>query len=166
MDSALQHRSTVSNGGDNSVRIRAGRLQGIREITRDVLGCVFVMLDSVLVYYSSPEVGKWVDPIVAIISTTLLFVFSYSYRKCEPRTSSILKLHHCCTVDRVTVKESGLILLQTIPNHINVNSLKQELLEAFPGIVNVHDLHVWHFAGDKIISTAHIIFRDPEVRNV
>jgi len=63
------------------------------------------------------------------------------------------------------VKESGLILLQTIPNHINIDNLKRELLEAFPGIVNVHDLHVWQLAGEKIISTAHIIFLDPTVRN-
>lgn len=61
------------------------------------------------------------------------------------------------------VKESGLILLQTIPNHINIDSLKRELLEAFPGIVNVHDLHVWQLTGQKIISTAHIIFLDPTV---
>jgi len=64
------------------------------------------------------------------------------------------------------VKESGLILLQTIPNHINIDNLKRELLEAFPGIVNVHDLHVWQLAGEKIISTAHIIFLDPTVRDL
>lgn len=63
----------------------------------------------------------------------------------------------------VIVKESGLILLQTIPNHINIDSLKRELLEAFPGIVNVHDLHVWQLTGQKIISTVHIIFLDPMV---
>lgn len=62
-----------------------------------------------------------------------------------------------------TVRESGLILLQTIPNHINIDSLKKELLVAFPGIVNVHDLHVWHLAGEKVICTAHIIFLDPMV---
>lgn len=56
-----------------------------------------------------------------------------------------------------------MILLQTIPNHINIDSLKKELLEAFPGILNVHDLHVWQLAGEKIISTAHITFLDPMV---
>lgn len=68
-----------------------------------------------------------------------------------------------CFISLGTVKESGLILLQTIPNHINIDSLKRELLEAFPGIVNVHDLHVWQLAGEKNISTVHIIFLDPTV---
>lgn len=60
------------------------------------------------------------------------------------------------------VKQSGMILLQTIPNHINIDSLKKELLEAFLGIVNVHDLHVWQLSGDTTIATAHIIFLNPK----
>lgn len=56
-----------------------------------------------------------------------------------------------------------MILLQTIPNHIDINLLKIELTGAFPGIVNVHDFHVWHLAGSKVISTVHIIFFDKMV---
>lgn len=114
--------------------------QGFREMCRDVLGCVFVILVSILVYFTDSDVAKYIDPVFAIISSISLFVLCYPY-----------------------MKESGLILLQTIPNHINIDSLKRELLEAFPGIVNVHDLHVWQLAGEKIISTAHIIFLDPTV---
>lgn len=114
--------------------------QGFREMCRDVLGCLFVILVSILVYFTDSEVAKYIDPVFAIISSITLFVLCYPY-----------------------MKDSGLILLQTIPNHINIDSLKRELLEAFPGIVNVHDLHVWQLAGEKIISTAHIIFLDPTV---
>ncbi|XP_020278232.1 zinc transporter 1 isoform X2 [Pseudomyrmex gracilis] len=114
--------------------------QGFKEICRDVLGCIFVILVSILVNFTDSDVAKYIDPLFAIISSISLFVLCYPY-----------------------MKESGLILLQTIPNHINIDSLKRELLEAFPGIVNVHDLHVWQLAGEKIISTAHIIFLDPIV---
>ncbi|CAK9832858.1 Zinc transporter 10 [Anthophora retusa] len=114
--------------------------QGFRETCRDALGCVFVILVSILVYFTDSDVAKFIDPFFAIISAISLFALSYSY-----------------------MKESGLILLQTIPNHINIDSLKRELLEAFPGIVNVHDLHVWQLTGQKIISTVHIIFLDPMV---
>ncbi|XP_012350061.1 zinc transporter 1 isoform X2 [Apis florea] len=114
--------------------------QGLRETCRDALGCVFVILVSILVYFTDSGVAKYIDPLFAIISSISLFALSYSY-----------------------MKESGLILLQTIPNHINIDSLKRELLEAFPGIVNVHDLHVWQLTGQKIISTVHIIFLDPMV---
>lgn len=63
----------------------------------------------------------------------------------------------------VAVKESCLILLQTIPDHINMDSLKTELLSKFPDIVNIHDFHVWQLTVNKTISTVHIIFLNPQV---
>lgn len=63
------------------------------------------------------------------------------------------------------VKESGLILLQTIPDTIDIHSLHKKLLQEFPDIVNVHDLHVWRLTASRVFFTAHIIFRDPNVRS-
>ncbi|XP_012522395.1 zinc transporter 1 isoform X2 [Monomorium pharaonis] len=114
--------------------------EGLREMCRDILGCVFVILVSILVYFTDSDVAKYIDPVFAIISSISLFVLCYPY-----------------------MKESGLILLQTIPNHINIDSLKRELLEAFPGIVNVHDLHVWQLAKHQAICTVHIVFLNPMV---
>ncbi|XP_051170574.1 zinc transporter 1 [Leptopilina boulardi] len=119
--------------------------KGIREMCRDFLCCIFVILDSLIVYLSNSSYSaRFIDPIFAILSSISLFTFSYSY-----------------------MKESGLILLQTIPNHINIQSLKREALEAFPGIVNIHDLHVWQLRNEHVISTVHIIFLDSTVyRNI
>lgn len=61
------------------------------------------------------------------------------------------------------MKESGSILLQTIPDTINIESLRSDLLTAFPDIINVHDLHVWRLTGTKVFSTAHIIFLNSKV---
>lgn len=61
------------------------------------------------------------------------------------------------------MKESGSILLQTIPDTINIESLRSELLTAFPDIINVHDLHIWRLTGSKVFSTAHIIFLNSKV---
>ncbi|XP_011883488.1 PREDICTED: zinc transporter 1 isoform X2 [Vollenhovia emeryi] len=114
--------------------------EGLMEMCRDVLGCVFVILVSILVYFTDSDVAKYIDPVFAIISSISLFVLCYPY-----------------------MKESGLILLQTIPNHINIDSLKRDLSEAFPGIVNVHDLHVWQLAKHQAICTVHIVFLNPMV---
>lgn len=61
------------------------------------------------------------------------------------------------------MKESCLILLQTIPGTINIESLKTQLTENFPDIINVHDFHIWELAANKVISTVHIIFQNPKV---
>ncbi len=52
--------------------------------------------------------------------------------------------------------DSALILLQTVPTHIDVDLLKKKLLENTDGILAVHDFHVWQLTGDKIIASAHI----------
>lgn len=61
------------------------------------------------------------------------------------------------------MKESCLILLQTIPDTINIESFQSELVKQFPDIVNVHDFHIWQLTANKIISTVHIIFKNPKV---
>lgn len=73
-----------------------------------------------------------------------------------------LSLYELC-LSPILVKESCLILLQTIPGSIDINSLKSELLSHFPDIVNVHDFHVWQLTANKVISTVHVIFKNPKV---
>lgn len=63
----------------------------------------------------------------------------------------------------ILVKESCMILLQTMPDHMNIDEICKDLMKTFPDIVNVHELHIWQLTEDKIISTAHIIFLNPQV---
>lgn len=51
--------------------------------------------------------------------------------------------------------ESALILLQTVPSHIEVSVLREKLLK-IDGVLDVHEFHVWQLTGDRIIATAHI----------
>lgn len=53
--------------------------QRFREVCRDVLGCVFVILVSILVYFTDSNVAKYIDPVFAIISSISLFVLCYPY---------------------------------------------------------------------------------------
>lgn len=114
--------------------------QGCREILRDCTGCLLVILCAVLVYFTDKDVAKYIDPLLSIVSAGLLLLLSYPY-----------------------MKESCLILLQTIPASINIDNLKKELLEHFPDILNVHDFHVWQLTASKIISTVHITFQNPKM---
>lgn len=64
------------------------------------------------------------------------------------------------------MKESCLILLQTIPGSIDIEQFKENLLRSFDDIENVHDLHIWQLTGNKFVSTVHIIFQNPNVSNI
>uniref|UniRef100_A0A8C0G0V7 Solute carrier family 30 member 1 n=1 Tax=Chelonoidis abingdonii TaxID=106734 RepID=A0A8C0G0V7_CHEAB len=58
------------------------------------------------------------------------------------------------------LKESALILLQTVPKQIDIYSLNLKLRK-LEGVEAVHELHVWQLAGSRIIGTAHIKCHDP-----
>lgn len=58
------------------------------------------------------------------------------------------------------LKESALILLQTVPKQIDIKHLVRELRDV-EGVEEVHELHVWQLAGSRIIATAHIKCQDP-----
>ncbi|XP_063159241.1 proton-coupled zinc antiporter SLC30A1 [Candoia aspera] len=59
------------------------------------------------------------------------------------------------------LKESALILLQTVPKQIDIRSLNEKLRK-LEEVEAVHELHVWQLAGSRIIGTAHIKCKDPE----
>ncbi|KAJ3607164.1 hypothetical protein NHX12_026677 [Muraenolepis orangiensis] len=58
------------------------------------------------------------------------------------------------------LKESALILLQTVPKQIDMHRLNEKLL-GLDGVLAVHELHIWQLAGSRIIATAHIKCHDP-----
>lgn len=58
------------------------------------------------------------------------------------------------------LKESALILLQTVPKQIDIHQLNNRLRD-LDGVLAVHELHIWQLAGSRIIATAHIKCHDP-----
>ncbi|XP_015203562.1 zinc transporter 1a [Lepisosteus oculatus] len=58
------------------------------------------------------------------------------------------------------LKESALILLQTVPKQIDMHRLNEKLRD-LEGVLAVHELHIWQLAGSRIIATAHIKCHDP-----
>lgn len=54
------------------------------------------------------------------------------------------------------LRDSSLILLQTVPTHIEVDMIKKKLLDKVEGVLAVHEFHIWQLAGDRIIASAHI----------
>ena len=57
------------------------------------------------------------------------------------------------------VWKGGSILLQTAPLGVDVDDVKHDL-EAIPGVLSVHELHVWRLNEEKACATAHIVVAD------
>ena len=60
------------------------------------------------------------------------------------------------------VRHSGEILLQSAPRGVDLRDVKHDL-ETLPGVVSVHELHVWRLDQHKAVATAHVVVEDPAV---
>lgn len=63
----------------------------------------------------------------------------------------------------LSVRESCLILLQTIPDSIDMEIFERTLVSKFPEILSYHDLHIWQLSANKYVSTVHITFQSPKL---
>jgi len=114
----------------------------VKDVTRDLCGCVFTFLTSSLVYYEvvTEDFTVYLDPVISMIYI-VFFIWT-----CVP-----------------LVKESCLILLQTIPGNVEVSLLKKFLLQKFPGILALHEFHTWTFTPGTLVLTGHIMYKDEVV---
>lgn len=105
----------------------------------DALGSVIVIISALIIMYASGHWTNYVDPGMSILMVFLIL-----------KTSIPL------------MRESALILLQTVPTHIRIKDVQDRLLDNVDGVLSVHEFHVWQLAADKIIASAHIRCRSPD----
>ena len=58
------------------------------------------------------------------------------------------------------VRESGHILLEGAPDHLDVRTLREDLVAAVPGVEDMHHVHAWSLTQDKPMLTLHARIAD------
>ena len=94
----------------------------------DALGSVIVIASSLCIIYGEGDWTLYVDPGMSLVMVLIIM------------KSSVPLL-----------KESALILMQTVPTHIKIQEVRERLLQQVDGVLSLHEFHVWQLAGDKII---------------
>ncbi|XP_058975628.1 proton-coupled zinc antiporter SLC30A1 isoform X1 [Musca domestica] len=102
-------------------------------VLSDALGSIIVVISALVVWKTEWKYRYYMDPALSIVLVCLI-------------------LHSVWPL----LRESALILLQTVPTHIQVDAIQKRLLEKVDGVLAVHEFHVWQLAGDRIIASAHI----------
>lgn len=62
-----------------------------------------------------------------------------------------------------SVRSAGLVLLQTVPEGLGACDLRAAALKV-PGVMAIHELHVWQLHRDRVVATAHVCYNSHEVR--
>lgn len=126
------HGHSHGGGGDSASNMN---MRGVfLHVMADALGSVIVIISALIMWLVKDQPWtQYVDPGLSLLLVLLIL-------------RSVWPL----------LIESALILLQTVPTHIQVDSLQQKLMEQVDGILAVHEFHIWQLAGDRIIASAHV----------
>jgi cobalt-zinc-cadmium efflux system protein len=100
------------------------------EVWSDMLGSIGVILGAVLIRFTG---ALWLDPLIACLIG--LWVVPRSW---------------------VLLKEALNILLQGAPKGMNLQEI-ESAMRAVPGVVEIHDLHVWSLTSGKHVLSAHVV---------
>jgi len=103
------------------------------EVLADLVGSVGVIVAAVLIRAFE---WNWIDPVVAALIAVWIL----------PRTWHL-------------GSKAVRILLQAAPEHIDVTVLNSQLAN-LPGVVDVHDLHVWTLTSEMEAASAHLMIAE------
>ena len=100
--------------------------------------------------------GDAVGSLIVIISATILLTTTWPFTIYLDPVLSLLSVLVIIYSTYPLVKHSALILLQTVPENIDVLELQNEFVTTIKGVMSVHDFHVWKLSEDQVIVTAHV----------
>lgn len=136
-------QTVVSRSDSSNIKVKSSAQLNMRgvylHVLGDALGSVIVIISALIIKFASGNWTVYVDPSMSIFMVLLIL-----------KTSIPL------------MRESSLILLQTVPTHIKIKEVQDRLLDHVEGVLSVHEFHVWQLAGNKIIASAHITCRSPD----
>jgi zinc transporter 1 len=108
--------------------------------------------------------GDAINNIGVIISALIIwFVKSPNRFYADPAVSTWIAIMILISAVPLT-KRSGKILLQSAPLGVKIEDVKHDL-ESIPGVVSVHELHVWRLDQKKAIASAHIVVSDADIKS-
>ncbi|RUS89908.1 hypothetical protein EGW08_002349 [Elysia chlorotica] len=99
--------------------------------------------------------GDALGSVIVIISAIVLMTVKADWKHYFDPAGSVLMVIIILATAIPLLKESAFILLQTVPSHVDVESIIKEL-EQMEGIYGVHECHIWQLAGNRIVASAHI----------
>ena len=119
----------LRDGAKQSLNLKGAYL----EMFGDLLGSVAVVVAAIGIWITGWE---RLDPLVSIVVVLMIL----------PRAWLLLR-------------EALSILLETTPKSLNLDEVREHLLEE-PDVVDVHDMHAWTITSGVEVMSAHVVVRD------
>jgi solute carrier family 30 (zinc transporter), member 1 len=102
-------------------------------VAGDALGSLVVVFTALAIWKAqSSFVEKYLDPIASLV---IVFILAYA--------------------SLPLVVQAAAVLLNAVPRGVDLEALRTSV-SALPGVLGVHDLHVWQLSDLKLVASAHI----------
>jgi len=108
-------------------------------VMADALGSVVVMISASVIWLTDWEYRDYLDPVLSLVIVIII-----------------------CTTTWPLLRDSTLILLNSIPPHINLLELETRLISSVKGVSSIHELHVWRLVGTRVVASCHLELSEPE----
>lgn len=97
-------------------------------------------------------IGDLLGSVAAIIAGAVIYITGWM--PIDPILSMVICLIIIRSVYQL-LKESFLVLMEGVPDHINLQEVQKQLSQ-IEGVVTVNDLHVWNLSSGYVALSAHI----------
>ncbi|NXJ78622.1 ZNT10 protein, partial [Trogon melanurus] len=109
--------------------------------------------------------GDALGSVVVVIAATIFHVLPLGSAPCNWQcyidpSLTIIMVFIILSSAFPLIKETSIILLQMVPKGVNMQLLTERLARV-PGVISLHELHVWELAGGKNIATLHLKCQTP-----
>ena len=129
--------------GDQGQSVTSGQqlnIQGVfLHVLADALGSVVVLISASVIWLTEWEYKDYLDPVLSLLIVVIISVTTWPL-----------------------LRDSTLVLLNTIPPHIDLAELQADLVRTMKGISSIHELHVWRLVGRRVVASCHLEMFPPE----
>ncbi|CAG0993588.1 Cadmium, cobalt and zinc/H(+)-K(+) antiporter [Burkholderiales bacterium] len=101
----------------------------------DLLGSVVAIVAGVVIQFTG-----WlpIDPLLSLVVALLILRSTW-----------------------VLLRQAGDVLMESVPGHLSYDEVGQSL-SSLPGVLSVHDLHIWAMGADRVALSAHLVIGEPQ----
>lgn len=119
----------------------------------DALGNIGVIATGLIIWFTEWKFKFYCDPAISLVITIIIFSSALPLGEYVAHPS-----HHILLTTCSIVKSASFILLQGVPTSVSLEAVRSAIL-AIPGVISVHELHIWQLSESKIVASIHVLVR-------
>ncbi|KAJ5088346.1 cation efflux protein [Penicillium angulare] len=160
------HHIKTTNGSSHGKNRDLAMMGVLIHVIGDCANNIGVIIAAAVIWFANYGGRFYADPAVSMGIAIMIFISSIPLS--EYTLILICLPGYPANAYENTVKQSGLILLQSAPQGVDYDDVKDDL-EKIPGILAIHELHIWRLNQEKSLASAHVVLDSdvlPDFENI